>query len=498
VTSLREAWSDAWAQLPQDVHDAMTKEKDGLRLPSDRAIKGFFARAFGSELPTSMRTRPNVYGSTEVGPLEVDQIDLAVKAVSDRLVRTALFLRTFEKLATQDRLRVGDKREALLSFAFDKASEYDQLEVDKADALLDEFLAIPSPSVVTRLLNDDDAAAKLESALATRSLPSPEPFGDAFAQARGVLVAFLNDEHLRYSATAISTEPHADTTTRWEAVRNSDIARWHSIAQGVGLTSLPAPQMPPVRDPRGNDANAVEATYIDHWLDSSLERRLRGALDVNRDARLGLPDERTLLEFELDRAVAPLGLADRDSQVLLALGIALVIGLDQDEPDTRASAIVGGQFARWFAVQKILAGQASIPDHIVNIVDDPVDWYISSLWRRAHGHDVRGTVAHTPQEVWRTLIGIGSTASRRLGELSRKLSNQLRRETRDTIGERVEAVIHHALSIGVDPADLHDFCWDADPADPADVAQWDAWAAGAGVRVTLKQLVQWREKNRPL
>lgn len=499
MTALREAWSAAWTQLPADVHAVMTKDKDGLRLPNDRVVRGFFARAFGSELPASMRTRPKVYGETPVGPLEVDQIDQAVKGVADRLVRTARLLSTFDELATQNRLRVGDKREALLSFAFDKAGEHDDLDREEADRLLDEFLEIPGTRGLTRLLDDDEVAAELQRALAECTLPVPEPFGEALDEARGILVAFLDDEHQRFSAAALSddAEPHPESTARWQEVRASDVGRWHVFAPTVGLTSFPSPGLPTAREPRPQVAQAGEASYVKHWLDTSLERRLWGALSVSRDDRVGLPDERVLLDQELDRAVAPLGLAERDSQALLALGIALMIGLDKRSPDSRAAKIVGRQFAGWLQVQRALAGSASIPGLVLNLVDDPVEWYVAALWRRAHGHDVRGTVAHTPHEVMRTLIGIGSTASRRLGELSLRLSNELRRETRDLLGERVEAVILHAISDGADPTEIHSICWHGDPQDPADAAQWASWAADAGQTVTLTQLVRWRERNEP-
>lgn len=500
MTALREAWSAAWTQLPPDVHAVMTKDQDGIRLPSDRAVRGFFYRAFRSELPASMRTRSKVYGENSVGPLEIDQIDQAVKGVADRLVRTARFLRTFEALATQDGLGVGDKREALLSFSFDKAGEHDDLSPEESDRLLDEFLGLPGTHRLRRLLDDDDVAAELERALAARPLPSPSPFGEDLADARGVLVSFLDDEHQRYSAAAVPDDDdvHPDTAARWAQVQASDVGRWHVFAPVVGLTSFPVPVRPAVRDPRRRAARAGEGSYVEHWLDTSLERRVWGALDIERADRVGLPDERVLLEQELDRAVAPLGLADRDSQALVALGIALVTGLDKVNPGSRASRIVGRKFEVWLQIQKDLAERASIPGLVLNLVDDPVEWYIAALWRRAHGHDVRGTVAHTPHEVMRTLIGIGSTASRRLGELSLRLSNELRRETRDIVGERVEAVVLHALSIGEDPTELHSMCWHGDPRDPADVAQWASWAAEAGQPVSLRQLVRWRERNMPL
>ena len=189
-----------------------------------------------------MRTRPYVYGTTGVGPLEVDQIDLAVKAVSERLVRTARFLRTFERLATQDRLRVGDKREALLSFAFDKAGEYDRPRTRSGGCSARRLPRDPEPLGPHEAPRRRRPAGDLETDLATDHCPVPNPSGMTFEAARGVLLAFLNDEHLRYSAP---TPPSRTRTpaTRWEAARNSDVARWHVLAHGVGLTSLPAPQM---------------------------------------------------------------------------------------------------------------------------------------------------------------------------------------------------------------------------------------------------------------
>ena len=188
-------------------------------------------------------------GSADVGPLEVDQIDLAVKASP---------ITSSARRGSCGRSRCWRPRAGFVSATGERHCSRSPStrpgsttsSSRRGRSAARRIPRDPSPSVLTKLLDDDGWQATSRPTLPPIASVSPA-VRRRLRAARGVLVAFLNDEHLRYSAAATSAELHPDTAARWEAARSSDVARWHVLAQGVGLTSLPVPRRPPVRDPRG-------------------------------------------------------------------------------------------------------------------------------------------------------------------------------------------------------------------------------------------------------
>ncbi len=524
MTRLNAAWSNAWELLPSEAHEVLTKTKYGRQLPNDRAVRGIFSMAF-SDLPTKHRSNPEINGTRDINQIEAAEIARQVAEQADRLVSTVRLLRILQQKVTRESLGVGDKRESLLAFAWVKSEEYDEhASEDEIDELLDEFLRVPNSTGVSRLLDDDEVTEEIARDLAVVDFPA-RPADGGQGDGWDTLADFLDDADLASYDHAAAPPPSEESIRRWQAVLAADLNGWHWRAQALGLTEDDEPQRPVVRERRPRVPTAVDDGMV-RWLDSSLERRVCGALKGRRILRVGLPGELELVQAEVNRAAAPLGLQSREARAVMALGAALMI-LVQSQPygaaasvqgdglaSTAASSIVGAQFRKWRRIRAETSGVSGFPradtapvfedssgvqveDRIVNAFEDPVGWYCTLLWRRIHGHEVRNGLPSGPVEAWSLLTGLALTATGRLDELAVKLGSQATKPVASTINERVDTVLSNLLASGISPEVLHAFCIKADAEDAMHRKQWREWTRDLAVRLSLREFVTWRNPHVP-
>ncbi|CAN5115889.1 hypothetical protein BH09ACT8_BH09ACT8_62940 [soil metagenome] len=178
----------------------------------------------------------------------------------------------------------------------------------------------------------------------------------------------------------------------------------------VGLSSV-APQQPPPIGPDACGERPLDRAVIDR-----VRATLRRALD--RDE---LPDIPALCAEEVDRACAPWGLLAEDKQATLVAGITLAVQLDPLAERAVATYALAGQIqarlrkeAYVLHARRYLAEGAAVHPRQQQVIDELAAFvrpYVSRLWARLHGRDVRQDPCDDVDDVRAVLEGVARSVS---------------------------------------------------------------------------------------
>lgn len=178
----------------------------------------------------------------------------------------------------------------------------------------------------------------------------------------------------------------------------------------LGLSSV-EPQQPP---------SVIGGPEHDRPLDRSVIDRVRATLRRAMD-RDELPDVPTLCAEEVDRACAPWGLIGEDKQATLVAGIEVAVHLaplaDGAEPRYELARQIQARLRKEAYVlhaRRYLAACGPIHPRQQQVIDDLATFarpYLSRLWARLHGRDVRQEPCDDIDDVRAVLEGVARSVS---------------------------------------------------------------------------------------
>lgn len=500
---LGEAWRQAWANLPADVHRGLTNAQG---LPKPKLVGVLFPSLYPGLEPW-LRSKTAMVSFDPLTDGHVRQIHEAVASSRETLARIVAVATLLSPQTTTAALRRESKQDGVYRAACDKvlAAPVDADPSDLVDEILDELdltRGAPHSGGVVEALRDRALVAELAAALQDRGARHRPPdlhegrLRELIAESWPTLLSFLDDEELAGAWGAGAESPRV--TALWRAVVSTDLGCWHWRARPLGLTVHPQPPLPAVAEPaQPTSGYGPDDTYRP-WLDASLERRLRAALKQGAE-RVGLPGEADLLRAEVLRATSPLGLLSDSARGVLILQAAIATsvrrGLPRDAPGlSRAARLASTRLERWAAARERTFGSAVFPGAVARFQDDATPVVMAETWRRLHTLEVQDVLPDRARPIWALLQGLWVTAIGRLDWHSSRQGFHLETPALLPVTEAMEWLITH----GVTPEELHGFYRSADAADPEDRRTWSAWMQGCPHRLRLEQLIAWREVHRPV
>lgn len=198
-------------------------------------------------------------------------------------------------------------------------------------------------------------------------------------------------------------------------------ALWSGAASGWGrpgapahldLTAAPAPPPPAV-------GAGASTTSLPPPLDRTVYERVFTLLRA--PGHDDLPPVPELVDAEVVRACAPLGLTHESLRVALLVGGRLAVGLDplgRDAGPTAAHRVIDRRWRRESSVSRarratVDPGCAQGPfADLARTLRDPWTAYVRRLWARLHGRDAHGTPVSDTEELWALLDGIAYSVLR--------------------------------------------------------------------------------------
>ncbi|MXP20196.1 hypothetical protein GIY30_02270 [Gordonia sp. HNM0687] len=521
--------------MPEAVHPALSQRDGDGWFPSNRTIRSLFPTAFGADiaddlmLPAKLRGYVHIRGDKTIEKLDqsrtaeenAERIRQAVGAQTERLVRLAEMLPTLETSSSGQVLGVADKREALLKLAWEESRYLAPLDHETASEIVAATTAARNIATVRNYLTDAIVVEDLTRRRDRESAPRPKPttFDRDMRRYESTAIGFLDDTALdtKHRAlrdgTATTDElvgPGTSSTAKWEAVRAIDASlwEWRTAALGLASTSPPSPAPILIADEPQAVRSAGPATP---WLDTSVERRLASVLRGERSTRTRLPPERDLLDLEVDRSCRPLGVDSHAARCVMALGATVVpmIGARDEKPtaiagqevaDTLVANRVRTCFAKWKEQREKSSGSATTP-YVGDAAEDPSSYYMSTLWKRIHGHDVRGIADYDAAAAHDLLTGTARTVTNRIDArvyaptTGSGPSSAPESSYRD-LAESVELVQE-----AVDDAVAWQTFWrtarQQRPPSPELLWQWETWTSLADTTLELRDVFAWMDSHEP-
>lgn len=433
MTSLRKVWAEAWAELPDVVHEAFSQG----RFPKKAVMTGMFPTAFAS-LEPSLRTYNWIKRNPVIGAEDEALIREAVRSSQEQLAVAAANYQQVENARNGDDLGMSRALETLSAFAWRNAQLYGLLGEAQAQQLL--WQAYPPAATwknVNRALDDPGFAAEVEQLLADAEPLVPPTHGDADEVLAELLAAVTSSRALAEASS--STEPillDDGEQEAWDAlVRHPGLLGVHRSVVGLQLAhQLPVP-VPGLHEsaPRPVERQwrkGVSPMMPDPLpLEQSLLERLRRALSAERVELEGV-DAAGVARDEVKRIVSPVGLGSPGAHAVFAIMAALAVEIgvartSAARPTGLAAAplpttVLGESFTNVFhrvdAAKNSTRGFARVSQGALAYLADPVAGYVQELWGRAHGYDVRGTIDFSDlEQTFRQLVlGVRETLFRRL------------------------------------------------------------------------------------
>ncbi|MFL1428102.1 MULTISPECIES: hypothetical protein [unclassified Nocardiopsis] len=180
----------------------------------------------------------------------------------------------------------------------------------------------------------------------------------------------------------------------------------------LGLTAAAVPPPPAV-------GAGASTTALPAPLDRSVYERVFTLLRA--PGHDDLPPVPELVDAEVARACAPLGLTEESLRVALLVGGRLAVGLDplgRDAGPTAAHRVVDRRWRRESSVSRArratvdpAAEQGPFAD-LARALRDPWTAYVRRLWARLHGRDAHAVPVSDTAELWALLDGIAYSVLR--------------------------------------------------------------------------------------
>ncbi|BBZ42041.1 hypothetical protein MCNS_51040 [Mycobacterium conspicuum] len=407
----RAVIEQAWRAIGPGV-DVLSSDDGG---PLSRTVKRII-----DPLVLRLRTNPQ-YSLPVVTPEAAAAMhDLIVRS-GPELCAAAAWFETLKLERRRLRIRTGNAQELYFPVCFELAvtkgaptPDDHQTAVDvlqdihqgrdrTAIEVLQQYIA--SPDVVAMLADQLDRSWRDVRAGDTATGPFLAGLGTVLGPATGNRHNAATARQQVWSAMIADATPY-----NLGALARVDGAELPWSIVELGLSSVAPQQQPKVHGDSDSD-RPLDRSVVDR-----VRSTLRRALD--RDA---LPDMPLLCEEEVDRAAAPWGLLSEDKQATLVAGIEVAVELAPLDRSIASRYALAAQIqarlrkeAYVLHARRYLAEDGPIHPRQQQVIDDLVAYpqpYLSRLWARLHGRDVRQEPCDDIDDVRSLLEGVARSVS---------------------------------------------------------------------------------------
>ena len=359
-----------------------------------------------------------------LAPEPAARLDALIRESGPQLVATAQWFTLLKRTRRALGVVAGNPQDLYFQRCFELAAEHGEPAAGAgalARSVVEDVAEADGGRTVDalkRYLTDATHHAALERELAAAwEAREPTPFGDtavAVALATEVLDTCGRAEGVRNSPayTAMVEAGHGDLLGRALWAHASGVWGRDDLPAHLGLTERELPPRPRVG--RGASTATLPAP-----LDRTLFERLFVVLQSSA-RREELPTVPELVEREVGRSCAPLGLYDETLRVAVVLGGRLAVGLDplgigESAPGrTAAHRVVNSRWRREASVlraRRMTVSPRPDPDRgvleaLAQDLRTPWTAYMRRLWVRLHGRDVRDAPLADAVSAWAVLDGV--------------------------------------------------------------------------------------------
>ncbi|MER5302781.1 hypothetical protein ABT039_25410 [Streptomyces lasiicapitis] len=366
-------------------------------------------------------------------PAQAARLDALVQESGARLRATAQWFTLLKKTRRALGIVAGHPQDLYFQRCFELATEYGAPSVG-ADAVargvVEDVADAGGGRTVEALkghLADGARRARLDEELAVAwagRRPVAADVGVAVALTGEVLEACGAARPVGNSPqyTAMVEAGHGGLFGRALWARADEVWGVEELPAHLGLTARLAPPRPEV-------GRAASTATLPAPLDRSLFERLFVVLQSS-SRREELPTVPDLVQREVARSCAPLGLYDESLRVAVVLGGRLAVGLDPlgtGEPAAGRTAAHRAVNSRWRREASVLrarrmtvsprpdsprpdpdsgSGSGGVLDALAQDLRTPWAAYMRRLWVRLHGRDVRDAPLGDLASLWAVLDGV--------------------------------------------------------------------------------------------
>ncbi|MFD4856302.1 hypothetical protein [Streptomyces atratus] len=356
-----------------------------------------------------------------LGPERAARLDALIRESAPRLAATARWFTLLKKARRALGVVAGNPQDLYFQRCFELATEHGAPSVGAeavARAVVEEVADAGGGRTVEALrghLADTGRCARLDAELAVawESRPTVPASGVAAAVtlAAEVLDACVAPGDSPAYALMVDAG-HGGVFGRALWTHANEIWGAEEPPAHLGLTARRVPSRPEVG--RGASTATLPAP-----LDRTLFERLFVVLQSSA-RREELPTVPELVEREVGRSCAPLGLYDESLRVVVVLGGRLAVGLDPlgtGEPAPGRTAAHRAVNSRWRREASVLrARRMTVSPHpdpdggpleaLARDLRTPWAAYMRRLWVRLHGRDVRDAPLADLASAWAVLDGV--------------------------------------------------------------------------------------------
>lgn len=363
-----------------------------------------------------------------LAPEQAVQLDALIRESGARLVATARWFTLLKRTRRALGIVAGNPQDLYFQRCFELAAEHGPPSADTdsvagalARAVVEDVADADGGRTVDalkRYLTDAAQQARLDGELdtlwAARQSAPPSDTATAVALATEVLEACRGAEGPRNASAYVTMvgARHGGLLGRALWAHASGVWGRDDLPAHLGLTDWQLPPRPQVG--RGASTATLPAP-----LDRTLFERLFVVLQSSA-RREELPTVPELVEREVGRSCAPLGLYDESLRVAVVLGGRLAVGLDPLGTGDSAPGRTAAHRAvnsRWRREASVLRARrmtvsprpdpdGGVLDALAQDLRTPWVAYMRRLWVRLHGRDVRDAPLPDAASAWAVLDGV--------------------------------------------------------------------------------------------
>ncbi|MFJ5840331.1 hypothetical protein ACIQGO_26895 [Streptomyces shenzhenensis] len=362
-------------------------------------------------------------------PAQAARLDALIQESGARLRATAQWFTLLKKTRRALGIVAGHPQDLYFQRCFELATEYGAPSVG-ADAVargvVEDVADAGGGRTVEALkahLADAARRARLDGELAVAWAgrhPVAADVGVAVALAGEVLEACgaagpMGSAGNSPEYTAMVEAGHGELFGRALWAHAGEVWGAEELPAHLGLTARQAPPRPEV-------GRAASTATLPAPLDRTLFERLFVVLQSS-SRREELPTVPDLVQREVGRSCAPLGLRDESLRVAVVLGGRLAVGLDPlgtGEPAPGRTAAHRAVNSRWRREASVLRARrmtvsprpdpdgdsGGVLDALAQDLRTPWAAYMRRLWVRLHGRDVRDAPLGDLASLWAVLDGV--------------------------------------------------------------------------------------------